>query len=83
MPYYSDSQLSQFVDTIMERLRAIEAQLAIVSEKVGVPYTPAADGVPADVVELVQNGDRIGAIRRYRELTGVGGDEAMAVVNKI
>jgi ribosomal protein L7/L12 len=83
MPYYSEAQLSQFVDTIMERLRAIEAQLVLVSEKVGLPYEASDSGRPADVVEMVKNGDRLGAIRRYRELTGADTNEAAAAINKI
>lgn len=31
-------------------------------------------------MELVLNGDRIGAIRKYRELTGVGMEEAQEAI---
>jgi hypothetical protein len=83
MPVYSEAQLSQFVDTIMNRLRSIEAQLVLVSEKVGLPYVPADSGLPADVLEMVKNGNRLGAIRRYRELTGADANDAAEAINRI
>jgi hypothetical protein len=83
MPVYSEAQLSQFVDTIMNRLRSIEAQLVLVSEKVGLPYVAADSGLPADVVEMVKKGDRLGAIRRYRELTGADTNDAAEAINRI
>lgn len=49
----------------------------------GVPYAAPSEGVPAEVVELVEKGDRIGAIKKYRELTGAEMDatkEAIAGV---
>lgn len=79
----SQPQLSEFVDTIMERLRAIETQLALLSDKAGIPYERADDGIPAEVVDLVASGDRVGAIKRLRELTGVDAGAAAEVVNKI
>lgn len=76
MSVYSLIQLSAFVDQMHERLSAIETQLAVVSEKVGVPYDAPTSGVPQDVIDLARSGDRLGAIKRYRELTGSGLDEA-------
>ncbi len=70
MSAYNGYQLSSFVDQIFDRLRAIEAQLALLSEKAGVPYDAPSAGAPAEVIELVEKGDRIGAIKKYRELTG-------------
>ncbi|HVY96675.1 MAG TPA: hypothetical protein VHA54_06915 [Solirubrobacterales bacterium] len=80
MSAYNELQLSSFIDQVFARLRAIEAQLAILSEQAGVPYTAPSQEAPAEVVELVQAGDRVGAIRKYRELTGCGMDEAKEVV---
>jgi ribosomal protein L7/L12 len=37
--------------------------------------------VPPEVVALVRNGDRLGAIKLYRELTGASGNDAREVVN--
>jgi hypothetical protein len=61
--------------------RLIEAQLKRVSEAAGVPYDDPAEGMPPEVVELVEKGDRLGAIKLYRELTGGSVDDAREVVD--
>ena len=81
MSAYNEYQLSSFVDQIFERLRKIEAQLSIVSEKVGVPYENPSASAPPEVVELVQAGKRVDAIKRYRELTNASLEEAQSVVS--
>ena len=80
MSVYNELQLSSFIDQVFARLRAIEEQLAVLSEKAGVPYEAPSQSAPKEVVDLVAQGDRIGAIRKYRELTGCGMDEAKEVV---
>ena len=80
MSAYNELQLSSYVDQIFKRLNAIEAQLAVLSDRAGVPYDQPGAGAPPEVVELAVAGDRMGAIRKYRELTGAGLDEASAVV---
>ena len=62
MSAYSELQLSSFIDQVFERLRAIEGQLAILSEKAEVPYDAPSLTAPEEVLELVQAGDRIGAL---------------------
>ncbi len=52
----------------------------MLSDRAGVPYDQPGAGAPPEVVELAVAGDRMGAIRKYRELTGAGLDEASAVV---
>ena len=54
--------------------------LAALSEHAGVPYDRPGAGAPPEVVELAVAGDRMGAIRKYRELTGAGLEEASGVV---
>jgi ribosomal protein L7/L12 len=83
MSAYNDYQLSSFVDQIFERLRAIEAQLAVLSEKAGVAYEAPSREAPEEVVELVQQGDRVGAIRKYRELSGCGMEQAQEMIGKL
>lgn len=83
MSAYNELQLSSFIDQVFERLRGIEAQLAILSEKAGVPYEAPSQNAPAEVVELVQSGDRMGAMRKYRELTGAGMAEAQEAIAKL
>ena len=83
MSAYNELQLSSFVDQIFERLRAIESQLAVLSEKAGIPYEAASQEAPPEVVELVAAGDRMGALRRYRELTGADAQAAQEAIAKL
>ena len=83
MSAYNELQLSSFIDQVFERLRAIEAQLAILSEKAGVPYEAASAAAPPEVVELIEAGDRMGALRKYRELTGADVETAQEAIAKL
>ena len=70
------------------RLGAIEQQLAVLSQRLGVPYgagTPvgAFGGMPLDIVELARSGNKLEAIKRYRELTGVGLKEAKDAIEAL
>ena len=80
---YNEAQLSSYVDQIFKRLGAIEAQLAVLSERAGVPYDHAASGAPQAVLDLIAAGDRMGALIKYRELTGAGLEEARSVVEAL
>jgi ribosomal protein L7/L12 len=62
------------------RIAAVEAQVALLSERAGLPYEPVSSGMPADVVALARSGKKIEAIVRYRDLTGATMDEARDVV---
>lgn len=73
---------------LARRFGAIEAQLALISEHLGLecPPFPAATGstdggVPAEVLELARGGKEIQAISRLRQLTGVSLVEAKRVVD--
>ena len=70
---------------VTRRIRRLEAQVALLSEKLGLPFEEAgaASGVPQEVVALAQSGNKIQAIKLYRELTGVGLAEAKDVVDGI
>jgi len=83
MPVYNEMQLSSYVDQIFKRLQRIEAQLALLSQKAGVPFEDPAASAPPEVLELVRAGDRMGAIRKYRELTGAGMQEAQELVETL
>lgn len=73
---YDAEDLQRRFAAVSERMSAIEAQLAALSEKAGVPYEAPADQVPAEVTEMLSQGDTRGAMKRYRELTGAGADDA-------
>ena len=77
---YEAADLNRRFGQINERFRAIEEQLAVLSRQAGVPYTPPVDEVPPEVAQLAQAGDQMGAIKKYRELTGADFDAARQVV---
>ena len=72
--------LRPYFDQIGRRLDALEQQMVLVSEKVGLTFEPITEGVPDDVKQLVRAGDMLGAIKRYRELTNVSLEDAKRVV---
>jgi ribosomal protein L7/L12 len=80
MPAFNEALIGVQFERINERFRAIEAQLSLLSEKTGVPYTNPSADVPAEVVELARTGDTLKAVKLYRELTGAGSDEAREIV---
>ena len=96
MSTIGDEALLEYIHGINERLRRLEEHAERVAQQLGVPFgNPAAaaglgnpsaavgSGIPADVVALAQSGKKIEAIKRYRELTGVGLREAKDVVDGI
>jgi ribosomal protein L7/L12 len=72
---------------LTQRLDYIEEHLTKIAAAISYPYVPMKDavgaGIPPAVVDLVNAGKSIQAIRLYRELTGVGLAEAKAVVDKL
>jgi ribosomal protein L7/L12 len=71
------------MDDLDFRLRQLEEQVERLSVQAGMPWSAAMTpdgGVDAQVVALAQSGQKIEAIRRYRELTGIGLAEAKQVV---
>lgn len=78
---YNQESLERHFKQINERLGAIEAQLSKLSGEVGVPYDRPLAEVPQEVVDLAQSGDTMGAMKKYRELTGAGAEEATKVVS--
>jgi ribosomal protein L7/L12 len=73
------------MDDLQFRLRQLEEQVERLSAQAGMPWsaamTPEGDGgVDSQVVALAHSGQKIEAIKRYRELTGAGLAEAKQVV---
>jgi ribosomal protein L7/L12 len=71
---------------LARRFGAIEEQLKLISEHLGLASPPfagtAGDGaVPADVLELARGGKETQAISRLRQLTGMSLLEAKRVVD--
>lgn len=80
MPAYNEALIGVQFERINDRLRAIEAQLELLSEKAGVPYERPGKEVPKEVVELAVDGKQLEAMKKYRELTGADGKEAQEVI---
>lgn len=72
---------------LTQRLDYIEEHLTKIAAAIGYPYVPMKDavgaGIPLAVVQLVQDGKKVQAIKLYRELTGMGLAEAKAVVDRL
>ncbi|KKC02144.1 ribosomal protein L7/L12 [Mycobacterium nebraskense] len=80
---------------IYRRLALLEQQVRLLSERLELPCptfggdagatAPGVfeNGVPAEVVGLARSGNKIAAIKRYRELTGAGLREAKEVVDSL
>ena len=66
----------------LERLARLDAKVDALLNHAGVEFDPFAD-VPADVREALERGERILAIKRFREATGVGLKEAKAFVDEV
>jgi ribosomal protein L7/L12 len=73
---------------LAQRFGAIEQQLKVISEHLGVECPPFAGtagdgdgGVPAEVLQLARGGKEIQAISRLRQLTGMSLVEAKRVVD--
>jgi hypothetical protein len=77
---YDQKSIQLHFQKTNERLRAIEAQLKVLSDAAGVSYEQPLAEVPSDVIELPRAGEPLKAAQRYRELTNASSDEAIAVV---
>jgi ribosomal protein L7/L12 len=80
---YTQQQLELKFNAISERLATIEAQLKALSDQAGVPYEQPFSELPPEVVELARAGNKMEAAKRYRELTGADGKEAIEAVGRI
>jgi ribosomal protein L7/L12 len=77
---FSSATLEAHIEQTNARLAAIESFLSVLAGHAGIAYVNPTAAVPPEVVALAQSGDRIGAMRKYRELTGAGLAEAQAIV---
>lgn len=74
---------SQTMPQLMEQVDRIERQVALLSEKLGIPFDTGRGGAVSDeVLELARGGDKQAAIAKYREQTGAGLGEAAAAVEE-
>jgi ribosomal protein L7/L12 len=78
---YQAADLQRKFGEMNERFRALEQAVAQIAAATGVVYQPPGADVPDDVVQLAQAGKAMEAVKRYRELTGAGFEDARAVVS--
>ena len=64
--------VSQSIAAVSRRIEAVEWNVARLLTQAGLQWEepPAPEGPDDDVVALVQAGNKLEAIKRYRELTG-------------
>jgi ribosomal protein L7/L12 len=81
---YRTADLQAQFEQVSKRLAALEEAVMVISRTAGIPVALSLpEDVPPEVVELARGGDRLGAIKRYRELTGANLDQARDVVGGI
>ena len=73
---------------VYERIRILEAKVEYLAQHLGIETAAPAQAamaaaIPPDVVALARAGDKIQAIKRYRELTNCDLREAKDVVESI
>jgi len=67
-----------------ERIRRLEEQVAFLYEHLGLAPPRAGDvSTDAELIALINDGRKINAIKRYRDLTGLGLAEAKDAVEQI
>ena len=81
MPAMNDAFIPEMFERVNKRLRAIEEQLALLSQHAGIPYALPGEGVSPEVKALAAAGQKLEAIKKYRELTGAGFEEANEIVS--
>jgi hypothetical protein len=70
---------------ILKRLSALsrlDTKLDLLLKQAGIEYDPYTN-LPLDVVDAVKRGNKIGAVKRYREKTGVGLKEAKDLIEEV
>ena len=79
---YTTESIQAHFDNTNKRLAAIEETLRRICDSMGLPYSTWTEenGVPDEVVMLAQSGDKLGAIKKMRELTGVEFEKAREIV---
>jgi hypothetical protein len=68
---------------LIDRVQRLETQLRAVYDHLGMEFDDGTAGVPPDVIELAQAGNRMRAAQLYSERTGCDFMEAQRVVNRI
>ena len=79
---YRSDQVSRSVRNLESRQSRTEGKLDALLQNAGVTYDPYANVNP-HVLEAIRAGKKIEAIKRYREVSGVGLKDAKEYVERI
>jgi ribosomal protein L7/L12 len=71
-----------FIENRLNSLSRLDAKLDLLLKQAGIDYDPHKD-MPDQVILALQRGEKIQAIKLYREATGVGLKEAKDAVEEI
>jgi ribosomal protein L7/L12 len=71
--------ISSAIDQLRNDIRRTNSILEKIAIQIGVPETPVDD----EVKTFIAQGNKIKAIKRYREITGVGLKEAKEYIDKL
>ena len=79
---FTTESIQAHFDNTNRRLAAIEETLKRICDSIGLPYSTWTEeqGVPDEVIQLAGSGDKLGAIKKLRELTGVEFERAREIV---
>jgi hypothetical protein len=82
---YDDIALDRQFAAITRRFDHIEEQLKRIANAGGVDYATFAEmnSVPEEVAQLAAAGDRLGAITKFRELTGANFSQVAEIVDAL
>jgi len=70
------------IESKISMLSRVDAKLDLLLKQSGLQYDPYKN-LPPSVVDAVQRGKKIEAIKRYRETTGVGLKEAKEFIEDV
>ncbi len=65
------------------RIKRLEEQVKLLSDRLGIPWDDGSEGMPPEVVELARSGRKMEAIKTYNDLTGAGLAESKNAVDKL
>ena len=76
--------VEQEIHRLRMRVTQLERQIRALMERAGMRYAaPSGDAIPPEVHELALQGDKISAIKLYRECTGATLKEAKEAVESL
>jgi hypothetical protein len=69
--------------TLRSRIVDLEARLDFLYKRLGIEYSENSPAIDPRIIDLLKRGNKIEAIKIYRELTNTGLAEAKAAIDRI